>query len=292
LIDEVRIYNRAISASEVLSDLSTPVGGVLESTAPTVSITVPAGGASVANVVNVTASATDNLLVAGVQFMLNGEPLGAEDLVAPYTVAWDTRKYANGTYVLSSRARDAAGNATTSSDVTVTVANPADVTVPRVTLNNPWPADTVSGTTVLWAVAGDNIGITGVQFKVNGVNVGPLLTSAPYRLLWDANAAGSGPATVTAVAFDAAGNSTPASASVTVDATPPVVIGFTPADGSTGVSPSLRPTVTFSEAVDPASTRFVVLDGASNAIAGTLTYEETTRTVTFIPAASLALGTT
>ena len=73
----------------------------------------------------VTASASDNVGVAGVQFLLDGAALGAEDTSAPYSISWDTRTASNGTHTLSGRARDAAGNLGTSASVTVTVSNTA-----------------------------------------------------------------------------------------------------------------------------------------------------------------------
>ena len=64
--------------------------------------------------INVTANAADNVGVAGVQFLLNGVNLGAEDIAAPYSVSWNTLTTANGIYTLTARARDAAGNTATS----------------------------------------------------------------------------------------------------------------------------------------------------------------------------------
>jgi hypothetical protein len=95
---------------------------------PTVSITFPVGGATVQGNITVTANAADGVGVVGVQFRLDGVNLGAEDTVTPYSVAWDTRTVANGSHTLTAIARDAAGNATTSASVIVTVAN--DVTGP------------------------------------------------------------------------------------------------------------------------------------------------------------------
>ena len=43
--------------------------------------------------------------------------------VSPYSVNWDTTTATNGSHILTARARDAAGNATTSAQITVTVAN-------------------------------------------------------------------------------------------------------------------------------------------------------------------------
>jgi chitodextrinase len=92
---------------------------------PSVSITAPAAGATVSATVCVTASASDNVGVAGVQFKLDGANLGAEDTSSPYSVSWDTTTASNGTHTLTAVARDAAGNTTTSAAVTVTVSNTA-----------------------------------------------------------------------------------------------------------------------------------------------------------------------
>ncbi len=90
---------------------------------PTVSLTAPAQGASVSGTVDVRANASDNGSVAGVQFLLDGQPLGPEDTSAPYERSWDTRGVANGAHQLAARARDGAGNQRTSAAVTVNVSN-------------------------------------------------------------------------------------------------------------------------------------------------------------------------
>ena len=65
-------------------------------TVPTVSITAPANGATVSGTaVTVSASAADNVGVAGVQFMLDGANLGAEDTTSPYRIAWNTTTATN-----------------------------------------------------------------------------------------------------------------------------------------------------------------------------------------------------
>ena len=71
----------------------------------------------------VTASASDETAVVGVQLQLDGQPLGAEITSAPYRVTWDTTSSANGGHELTAVARDAAGNRTTATSVTVTVSN-------------------------------------------------------------------------------------------------------------------------------------------------------------------------
>ena len=99
--------------------------GVVDVTAPSVSITSPAASATVTGTVTVSASASDNIGVAGVQFMLDGIALGAEDVASPHSISWNTLGATNGSRVLTAVARDAAGNRTTSAAVTVTVANSA-----------------------------------------------------------------------------------------------------------------------------------------------------------------------
>jgi glucose/arabinose dehydrogenase len=90
---------------------------------PSVAMTAPADGATVAGSVTVSATANDNTGVAGVQFLLDGRSLAPEVTTAPYAVAWDSTQMTNGTHVLSARARDAAGNQAVSASVTVTASN-------------------------------------------------------------------------------------------------------------------------------------------------------------------------
>jgi hypothetical protein len=92
-------------------------------TPPTVSLTAPAAGSTVTGSVSVSANASDNVGVAGVQFKLDGASLGAEDTSAPYAVTWDSSTVANGSHTLSAVARDAAGNSTTATTITVTTSN-------------------------------------------------------------------------------------------------------------------------------------------------------------------------
>ena len=88
--------------------------GSNDTTLPAVTITAPSSGAAVRGTVAVTASASDNTGVVGVQFLVDGAPLGAEDTAAPYSVTWDTTSVSGGAHAVTARARDAAGNVTTS----------------------------------------------------------------------------------------------------------------------------------------------------------------------------------
>ena len=118
-----------------------------DTTAPTVNITGPAGGATVSGTVPVGANASDNKGVVGVQFLVNGAALGTEDKTAAYSVSWNTTTVGNGVYTLTAVARDAAGNKTTSAPVTVTVDNAAQipVTITAITVNTHPSAVAISG---------------------------------------------------------------------------------------------------------------------------------------------------
>jgi len=204
-----------------------------DSTPPAVSLTAPANGATVAGTVTISASATDNVGVVGVQFMLDGANLGAEVTTAPYATSWNTALASAGAHILTAVARDAAGNMATTASVSVTV---ADTTPPAVSMTAPSSGSTVSGMVTVSATASDNVGVAGVQFKLDGVNLGAEVLAAPYAISWATTAAVNGAHTLTAVARDAAGNTaTAVVVSVTVfnDTTPPTVSMTAPSTGAT-----------------------------------------------------------
>jgi hypothetical protein len=105
-------------------------------TPPTVSLSAPAAGANVSGTIAVSATASDNVGVAAVQFRLDGAALGAEDTANPYAMSWETTTASNGSHTLTAVARDAAGNSTTSAGVSVTVSNGSIVLTPQDTSLN------------------------------------------------------------------------------------------------------------------------------------------------------------
>ncbi|HVX48413.1 MAG TPA: Ig-like domain-containing protein [Candidatus Saccharimonadales bacterium] len=90
-----------------------------------------------------------------------------------------------------------------------------DTTAPTVSVTAPSSGSTVSGSVNVTANASDDTGVAGVQFKLDGNNLGSEDTSSPYSATWNTATASNGTHTLTAVARDAAGN-TKTSASVTV----------------------------------------------------------------------------
>jgi chitodextrinase len=201
LLDEVRIYNSALSASDITSLYNADNVPPLDTTPPTVALTSPANNASVSGTTTVSASASDNVGVVGVQFYLDGAALGAEDTTAPYSVSWDTTKSTNGSHALTAIARDAAGNKSTSSAVIANVSNVVpDTTSPTVTITTPASGATVNGS------ASDNVGVVAVQFYLDGALLGNEVTAPPYATLWDTTKSTNATHSLTASARDAAGN--------------------------------------------------------------------------------------
>jgi putative cell wall-binding protein/chitodextrinase len=96
----------------------------------------------------------------------------------------------------------------------LTSAPPADTTKPSVFITAPLSGAAVSGSVALAAAASDNVGVSRVEFRVDGTLV-LSDTAAPYAATWNAAAAAPGSHTITATVYDAAGNTSVATVSVT-----------------------------------------------------------------------------
>jgi hypothetical protein len=105
------------------TDFAFQTNNTTDTIPPTAGISSPASGATVSGTVTVSASASDNVGVASVQFQLDGVNVGSPVTSAPYTLTWNTTASSNGAHSLSAQARDAAGNVGTSVAVGVTVSN-------------------------------------------------------------------------------------------------------------------------------------------------------------------------
>src|SRR5207302_523973 len=101
-----------------------------------------------------------------------------------------------------------------------------------VSISSPVGGTTVTGTITVAATVSTvgSVTVQGVQFKLDGVNLGAQDTTAPYSVAWNTAGVGDGSHMLTAVARDAAGNTTTSAAvAVTVDKTPPTVAITAPA---------------------------------------------------------------
>jgi hypothetical protein len=99
-----------------------------------------------------------------------------------------------------------------------------DTTLPTVSVTSPSNGATVSGSSSqLNATASDNVAVAGVQFRLDGANLGNEDTSAPFSTTWNTTSVSNGTHTLSAVARDVAGNQRTASITVTVSntTTPP-----------------------------------------------------------------------
>src|SRR5438552_3072215 len=135
------------------SDLTVTTPSTGDVTPPLVGLTTPASGATVSGTVPISANASDNTGVVGVQVMLDGVPLAAEVTAVPYAVSWNTTTATSGSHTLTAVARDGAGNRTTSAAVSVTVSNAAPDTTPPVISSVTAGPITSSGATRIWPTA-------------------------------------------------------------------------------------------------------------------------------------------
>jgi hypothetical protein len=144
-------------------------------TPPTVALTSPADGTSVSGTVmlQVTTSVTGPATVASVQYLLDGQPLGAPVTAAPYSFSWSVGSTPPGAHQLSARVTDTDGNVGTAPAVSVTVvssSSPGGVTVDQSvtktgigTLRTAAFATTSAGETLLALVGSDGPARTGKQ---------------------------------------------------------------------------------------------------------------------------------
>ena len=135
---------------------------------PVLNISSPAVNATVSGVVQVSATATDDRGVTHVKFLVD-DVVVLTQTATPYGFAWDTTTLANGSHRIGARAYDAALHVSASSRF-VTVSN--DSIAPSVSLLSPKEAEFVQGVLTLSANASDDVGVTRVEFLIDGAIVG------------------------------------------------------------------------------------------------------------------------
>ena len=202
-----------VTSSPVIVNVSNGAGGSLS-----VSITSPSRGSTVSATIGVTANVSDTRgSVTGVQFKLDSVNFGAQVKSTPYSVTLDTTKIPDGSHLLSATATDNTGAQSISIPVTVVVANTVKGSV-SVSISSPLSGSGVSNTVSVVASATDTKGIiTGVQFKLDGTNLGVPSSKAPYSVAWDTTKTTNGVHNLAAVVSDNVGNhATSVPVSVTV----------------------------------------------------------------------------
>ena len=108
-----------------------------------------------------------------------------------------------------------------------------NLSVVSTTVTFPTSGATVSSTINLSAIATSTVGVTSVQFYLDGSPIGPAATSSPYTVSWNSTGASNGSHTLYAAATDNNGNTVNSSnVSITVDNQPPSVSLLSPTGGS------------------------------------------------------------
>ena len=94
--------------------------GGADTQAPVATMTAPAAFASgLTGTLTLSATATDNLNVTGIEIQLDGSQVGALGTSGSHSVTVDSTAYASGQHVVRARARDAAGNLSAWASTTV-----------------------------------------------------------------------------------------------------------------------------------------------------------------------------
>lgn len=199
----VDIFGKAIYTSLIYITINN--SGSLDLTAPTVSFTAPANNSTLSGSITVNAIASDNVGVTQVNFLVDGK-LQVSDTTAPYEFVLDSTKITDGTHNLSAVASDAAGNTTTTPNLTINVKNSvADTLPPSVMITSPQNGATISGAISIDVAASDNVAVAAVEIFIDG----QLLCRdgvAPYSCAYSTPGGRSRSITITARAIDTSNN--------------------------------------------------------------------------------------
>lgn len=123
----VNVHTPAHPTGEIRGQIEPELPAPPDTTAP--SVTLTALPATVSGMVVLGATATDDVAVASVRFLVNGTQVGA-DSTAPYSATWDSTTVANGQVTIGAEAIDTSGNATQAATINVMVTNaPAAATL-------------------------------------------------------------------------------------------------------------------------------------------------------------------
>lgn len=127
-----------------------------------------------------------------------------------------------GTAIDAGTVRDAGStfDAGTTRDAGSALDAGADTTPPTVRITSPTANQSVTGTVTISATASDNVAVTSLRLRVDGVMQGTQLTAPPFTWSWNTGNAVDGLHSLSVVASDAAGNSASAVVEVTVSNTP------------------------------------------------------------------------
>ena len=204
----VAARDAAGNISPYSTSVSVTTASAADTTAPSAptGLTAAAAGSSGANMS--WSASTDDVGVTGYIVRRNGVQVGT-----PVSTSYaDAGLSAATTYSYTVAASDAAGNISSdSTSVSVTTAGAADTTPPT-TPTGLTAAAGSSGANLSWSASTDNVGVTGYIVRRNGVQI----ATPGSRSYADTGLSAATTYSYTVAARDAAGNTSPNSASVNV----------------------------------------------------------------------------
>jgi methionine-rich copper-binding protein CopC len=308
LIDNVRIYNTALTQAQMQTDMNTAVTG--STTTPAVTSGAPASGATaVATNAGVGATFNEAVLASSIttgNFVLKSSSGSTVTASVGYTSATNTATLtpssllANSTTYTAtiSGVTDAAGHKMASPFSWSFTTGPAPAVTNQSPASGAKGAGVSSPVTATFneAVQSGTISFTLKNSAGTAVGANVAYNSANYTVTLTPNAALAYSTTYTATvsgAKDTAGD--PMSGSVTWSFTTsaqPAVTSHTPASGATGIGVASTVTATFNEAVQSSTIVFSLKNSSGSAVTTALAYNASTNTATWTPSAALASATT
>ena len=248
LIDEVRIYNVALTAAQIQTDMATPVNNGPDTTPPTQPGTLTATAASASEVDLSWGASTDNVGVTGYQ-VERCQGSGCTNFAQIATTTGtgttykDTSVVASTSYSYRVRATDAAGNLSPYSNTASATTPTPDTTPPTQPGTLTATAASASEVDLSWGASTDNVGVTGYLIeRCQGsgcTNFAQIATTTGTGTTYkDTSVVASTSYSYRVRATDAAGNLSPYSntASATTPAAPSGLVaayGFEEGSGTT-----------------------------------------------------------
>ncbi len=197
---------------------------VLDTEAPSVTLTSPDNNQTVAGNISITAKATDNAAVEKVEFRINGSLLATVDS-APFVTTWDASSAGSGYYTIEAMAFDTSGNVSLTDTVQVfnegpvveepvvegpvvegPVVDAADNLPPIVSILAPASGSTLDKKgTFVRGLASDENGVVEMKVYVDG-KLESTQTAYEIKWRWNTRKISKGAHTVRVEAKDHSGN--------------------------------------------------------------------------------------
>jgi hypothetical protein len=299
LIDEVRVYNRALSQTEIQTDMGTPLANP-----PSVTSQSPANGATnVATNGTVQAVFNKAVVASTISFTLKDAANNPVSGTVAYNATTNTATFTpsallgtSTTYTATvSGAQDSSGN--TMSPVSWSFTTEA---APALTSKTPASGATnVATTSTVQAVFNKAIQSSTLSFVLKDASGATVASTVAYNASTNTATLTPNALLATATTFtatvsgakDASGNlMAPVSWSFSTEAAP-ALTSQTPTSGATNVATNTTVQAVFNKAIVASTLAFVLKDASGATVASSVAYNATTNTATLTPSVLLAPAT-